>query len=229
MSEHDSDDELPKKVDSSDISNSNGKSTYELEQYDELEQDYFDLEEVAAEAGSPRQRDREPPPDKRWKKGQSGNPKGRPPGKKNKTSVEKQFYAAAQEVFGEELTYVHNGKKKKSSSHKLILTNLRTEALKNCKYARKDYIKLAQTMRVSEFLKFDQTFHVKRLKEKDIEIILSHPDIIDYYINLDDEEGTVDYSVLTPEERDQFREFLLRLQPTDPDQLARMRERGRRR
>lgn len=229
MSEQDSEDPRPKPVDSSDISSSNGNSTFEPEQYDEREQEYFDLEEVAAEAGSPRQRYREPPPDKRWKKGQSGNPKGRPPGKKKTTSVEKEFYAAAQEVFGEELTYVHNGKKKKSSSHKLILTNLRTEALKNCKYARKDYIKLAQTMRVSEFLKFDHSFHAKRLKEKDIEIILLHPDIIDYYINKDEEEGPVDYSVLTPEEMDQYRELLLKLQPTDPDKLARMRERGRRR
>lgn len=64
-----------------------------------------------------------PSPEKQFKPGQSGNPKGRPKGRKNTMSM-------LQEILDGKMTIVENGKKMKFSRRSVILRQVINAALK---------------------------------------------------------------------------------------------------
>jgi hypothetical protein len=63
-----------------------------------------------------------PPKHSQFKKGQSGNPKGRPRGKRNMASL-------VAEVLAQKVTITANGKRKRVSSETALLLRLREKAL----------------------------------------------------------------------------------------------------
>jgi hypothetical protein len=63
-----------------------------------------------------------PPKHSQFKKGQSGNPKGRPRGKRNMSSL-------VAEVLAQKVTITANGKRKRVSSETALLLRLREKAL----------------------------------------------------------------------------------------------------
>jgi hypothetical protein len=63
-----------------------------------------------------------PPQHSQFKKGQSGNPKGRPRGKRNMASL-------VSEVLAQKVTITANGKRKRVSSETALLLRLREKAL----------------------------------------------------------------------------------------------------
>lgn len=78
-----------------------------------------------------------PPQDTRFKKGQSGNPKGRPKGRKD-------FATDVRDVLAASVTITENGRPKKVSSQRAALMRLREKALKGDGRALEKLLSLAQ-------------------------------------------------------------------------------------
>lgn len=78
-----------------------------------------------------------PPEGSRFKKGKSGNPKGRPKGAKD-------FQSDLRDVLSAKVTVSENGKPRKVSSQKATLMRLREKALKGDAKALAKYIDLAK-------------------------------------------------------------------------------------
>lgn len=84
-----------------------------------------------------------PPEKSRFKKGQSGNPKGRPRGSKD-------FRSDLRDVLDAKVTVNENGKPRKVSSQKATLMRLREQALKGNARAMDRYIDLAKEQSFEE-------------------------------------------------------------------------------
>ena len=77
-----------------------------------------------------------PPLHSRFRKGQSGNPKGRPKGKRD-------FNKEIEEVLSANVTVMENGRSRKVSSRMATLMRLREKALKGDARAMDHYLELA--------------------------------------------------------------------------------------
>lgn len=84
-----------------------------------------------------------PPEASRFKKGKSGNPKGRPKGSKD-------FSSDLRDVLDAKVTVNENGKPRKVSSQKATLMRLREQALKGNARAMDRYIDLAKEQSFEE-------------------------------------------------------------------------------
>jgi hypothetical protein len=84
-----------------------------------------------------------PPVSGQFKKGKSGNPKGRPKGTRN-------FYTDLEEVLAGKVTVTENGKPKRVSSQFAALMRLREKALGGNPRAMDRYLTLAQQSTVDK-------------------------------------------------------------------------------
>ena len=80
---------------------------------------------------------KKPPKNHQFKKGQSGNPKGRPKRSQNKTP-----YQILEQALTREITIKENGQAQKVTIQEAILKKLSAEALKGEPYAIREMLKL---------------------------------------------------------------------------------------
>ena len=78
-----------------------------------------------------------PPKDKQFKKGQSGNPKGRPKGSKN-------FSTNLREVLNSKVDITHGGKKKSTTTQDVALRTLKKNALTGNQRSLEKFLDLAE-------------------------------------------------------------------------------------
>lgn len=100
-----------------------------------------------------------PPKKTQFKKGQSGNPKGRPKNSKN-------FRTDLDEVLGQPVTVNENGKTRTVSSQMAVLKRLREQALKGDPRALDRLLKLAEER--SDEVEAQQSERSLSQSEKDI-------------------------------------------------------------
>ena len=93
---------------------------------------------AAAQDGKPEKIGyRSPPKARRYQPGQSGNPKGRPP-------QQKRFQALVRDVFDQKVKITENGRTKKVTVTKLVLTQLSRKAAKGDHRAIKEFVRLLE-------------------------------------------------------------------------------------
>ena len=104
-----------------------------------------------------------PPKDTQFKKGQSGNPKGRPPNRHR--DCEDRFRGIILDDANEKITLTINGKKEEMSSFKAAIKALKLKAVSGQISAAKEYFKIIEHTQIerqkSIETQFDNLLHIE--------------------------------------------------------------------